>query len=353
MKIGRQAEIRLLQVIDGDGSAVQRIINCEGRPRGGRRGIVVDMDRLIICSMEPDKIHGDAALQLPLHAHVVLPLILATEIGVEVYSVDLSKAGIGIGTDIAIAETVTLRVASDRVVRLARGGGVIEPLNRLIPQGHGVEVGHNPDGDGGVELAYAGLHRRLVVAEHIVDKTDPWRPVFEAAHAFNHGAVNLREIARPPSEAARGRALRIDLRRQILPPHARRHRHPADVPGVGSVDAKVMIQAGLRIRRRVVHQDVQWYAVGVLIIGVAIGDVVYLGDAKGILYPKFDLVRTSHVGRRCVPKVPVILRVSVYSTRDAPCVQGQIQLLCVGKPVGRKRGLSDARMVKNVVIQLG
>ena len=192
-----------------------------------------------------------------------------------------------------------------------------------------------------------------MVAEHIVDKTDPWRPVFEAAHAFNHGAVNLREIARPPSEAARGRALRIDLRRQILPPHARRHRHPADVPGVGSVDAKVMIQAGLRIRRRVVHQDVQWYAVGVLIIGVAIGDVVHLGDAKGILDPELDLVRTGHIRCRCVPKIPVILGVGVYGSRDAPCVQGQIQFLCVGKPFGRKGGLSDSLMVNDVVVQLG
>src|SRR5437879_6907492 len=115
MKIGRQAEIGLLQVIDGDRSAVQRIINCEGRPRGGRHGIVVDVDRLIIRSMEPYEIHGDAAPQLALHARVVLPLILAMEIGVEVYAVDLAKPGIGIGTDITIAEPNAMRVASDRI----------------------------------------------------------------------------------------------------------------------------------------------------------------------------------------------------------------------------------------------
>src|SRR5213594_3388552 len=170
-KIGRQAEIGRLQVKDGNGSAIQRIINCEGRPRGGRHGIVVDMDWPIIRSMEPDEIHGDAAPQLALHAYVVLPLILALEIGVEVYAVDLAKPGIGIGTDIAIAKPIATRVASDRIVRLARRGGAIQPLNRLIPQGHGVEVGHNPGGDGGVELTYAALHRSLVVAKQIVDKT--------------------------------------------------------------------------------------------------------------------------------------------------------------------------------------
>src|SRR5439155_12960196 len=140
--------------------------------------------------MEPDEIHGDAAPQLPLHTYVVLPLILALEIGVEVYAVDLAKPGIGIGTDIAIAEPVTLRVASDRIVRLARGGGAIEPLNRLILQGHGVEVVHNPCGDGVVELADAGLHRGFVVSKHIVDKTYPRLPVFEATQPCNHGTVN-------------------------------------------------------------------------------------------------------------------------------------------------------------------
>src|SRR5467141_3223526 len=206
MKIGRQAEIGPLQVIDGDWSDVQGIINCEERTRGGRHGIVVDTDRLIIRSMEPDEIHGDAALQLPLHTHVVLPLILATEIGVEAYAVDLAKPGIRIGTDIAFAESVALWIASDRVVRLARGGGAIEPLNRLTPLGHGVEVGHNSGGDGGVELTDAALHRSLVVANNIVDNPDPRRPVFEATQAFNHGAVNLRKVAWPAGEAARGRA---------------------------------------------------------------------------------------------------------------------------------------------------
>ena len=131
------------------------------------------MDWPIIRPMEPDEIHGDAAPQLPLHTYVVLPLILALEIGVEVYAVDLAKPGIGIGTDIAIAKPIAIRVASDRIVRLARGGGAIQPLNRLTLQGHGVEVVQNPGGDGRVELANAGLHRSFVVAKHIVDKTDP------------------------------------------------------------------------------------------------------------------------------------------------------------------------------------
>src|SRR5262249_19150879 len=158
--------------------------------------------------MEPDEIHGDTAHQLSLHADVVLPLILTTEMGVEVYGVDLPKSGIRIWTDIAIAKPIAIRITSDRIVRLARRGGAIQPLNGLISQSHGVEVGHNPSGDGGVEFADAGLHRGLMVAKHVVDKTEPRRPVLETAHAFNHGAVNLREVARP-RETARGRALRI------------------------------------------------------------------------------------------------------------------------------------------------
>ena len=144
------------------------------------------------------------------------------EIGVEVDAVDLAKPGIGIGTDIDVAEPIAMRVASDRIVRLARRGGAIEPLNCLTLQGHRVEVRHHSGSDGGVELSDAGLHCGLVVAKHIVDKTDPRRPGFEAAQPFNHGTVNLREIARPCEPPCR-RAFRIDLRRQILPPHSRRH----------------------------------------------------------------------------------------------------------------------------------
>src|SRR5262249_49937985 len=153
-----------------------------------------DMDCLIIGSMEPDEIHGDAAPQLPLHAGVVLPLIFAMEIGVEVDAVDLAKPGIGIGTDIAVAEPIATRVASDWIVRLARRVWAIEPLNRLTLQGHRIEVRHHSGSDRGVELSDAGLHRGLVVAKHIVDKTDPRRPGFEAAQPLNHGTVNLGEI---------------------------------------------------------------------------------------------------------------------------------------------------------------
>src|SRR5438552_18914017 len=155
------------------------------------------MDRLIIPLMEPDEIRGNAARQFVLHADVILPLIFAAEIGVEVYGIDLAKSWIGIRADIAVSETVATRIASDRVVRLARGRWAIEPLNRLILQRHRIEVGHNSGSDGRVELANAGLHRGLMVAEHIVDNTDPRRPVFEAAHPFNDRAVNLGEVTRP------------------------------------------------------------------------------------------------------------------------------------------------------------
>src|SRR5207244_13069313 len=133
---------------------------------------------------------GNAAIQFVLHADVILPLIFAAEIGVEVYGVDLAKSWIGIRTDIAISETVATRIASDRVVRLARGRWAIEPLNRLILQRHRIEVGHNSGSDGRVELANAGIQRGLLFDEYIVEYIDKRGTFLYAAITFNDHISN-------------------------------------------------------------------------------------------------------------------------------------------------------------------
>src|SRR5260370_38735535 len=80
-----------------------------------------------------------------------------------------------------------------------------------------------------VVFSDACFERSFVVTEQIVDHSQSWRPVFEAAQTLYGAAVHLRKIAGSNEAACRG-AFRVDLARIVFPANTGSDCHPPVVP---------------------------------------------------------------------------------------------------------------------------
>src|SRR5262249_51801227 len=148
------------------------------------------------------------------------------------------------------------------------------------------------------------LQRRFVIAEQIIDGANPRGPRFEASQALDRRAVHFCKAA-SRHEAAGGRALGLDICRQIFPTQARRKREAIEAPGIHAVDSKVRLQPRLVDCRRVVRRDVEWDAVSEPIKSVSIRNVVDVVRTKAVLDSKLERVRTRRIRSRSVQDVAI------------------------------------------------